>query len=245
MNREWELHVSIRDARFLFTICQREPIERFLRRRQLTRHVFQDRLEQLRLHRREGGPDRLQCLRPAIAIERKTGIAGGDRCQQRVERALEGRVISRERGRRCRNLPAACRRERRDWRRRVGRTSGHTKESSAGGMLTVAPQFHAIPRLLAVVAAVFAVETAGLHSALARRVRTLLDVRHVAPPSRNGSRVHAPAQSGTYSTLRLPPRDAKHSPIRGKKCTISWARLLLSRIECPYDASSVSPGDTE
>jgi len=29
VNREWELHVSIRDARFLFTICQREPIERF------------------------------------------------------------------------------------------------------------------------------------------------------------------------------------------------------------------------
>ena len=94
---------------------------------------------------------------------------------------------------------------------------------AAGGMLTVAPQFHAIPRLLAVVAAVFPVGTAGLHRALAGRVRTLLRVRHLAPPiSERQSRLRPDTPFGTHtSTLRLPLLTAKPSQQIGMRTGVA------------------------
>jgi hypothetical protein len=53
---------------------------------------------------------------------------------------------------------------------------GVVMESTAGGVLAIAPQLDPVTRLLAMVAAVFSVETAGLHRALARRMRAFLRV---------------------------------------------------------------------
>jgi hypothetical protein len=43
-------------------------------------------------------------------------------------------------------------------------------------MLAIAAQFEPIARLLAVVAAVFPIEPAGLHRAFARRMRAFLEI---------------------------------------------------------------------
>ena len=74
-------------------MCMRHLVERFLGCCELAGDVFQDDVEQFRLHRRQRAAYGVQRMRTTLAIERVAGVAGGDGGQQRVERGVERRAI--------------------------------------------------------------------------------------------------------------------------------------------------------